>query len=286
MFGFENVHWDKLSSGLLEEKCEYEYCLKTFEELRRSFPDFYEYQFYLFSCGKLKIPDSTNYPGKKVLIYLSDESGAIPDKSICDSFLAIFKVYLDESKVKDISNLYGFPLGYSAGVKMEEVKAFDKRTNNVFFSGNLNKRRLLLYYKCLQISGVRFPYFLLRILFYHHYLKNVTIKYLFKHKLNKFDNVLADHSIVRFTDAFKSGMDIHTYSKMLDNTKIVLSPRGFVSSECLRLYEALKMGCIVISEKLPDCEYYKNSPILQVDGWEHIDTLINQLLSDEKSYRR
>ena len=64
-------------------------------------------------------------------------------------------------------------------------------------------------------------------------------------------------------------------------SKIVLCPKGFHSTECFRHYEALKQGCIVISEKLSDSYLYNNSPIIQLDNWNGIRKIVNDLLQDE-----
>jgi hypothetical protein len=47
-----------------------------------------------------------------------------------------------------------------------------------------------------------------------------------------------------------------------------------------RLYEAMKWGCVVISEELPQREYYKNIPIIQVKNWRDGLRIANELIVD------
>ena len=85
-------------------------------------------------------------------------------------------------------------------------------------------------------------------------------------------------SIIIFNKKFKEGFSVHEYGEVLAESKIVFSPKGFDSSECFRLYEAMRAGCIVISERLPDIEFYKDSPIIQIDDWEEGLTIAKRLL--------
>lgn len=75
-------------------------------------------------------------------------------------------------------------------------------------------------------------------------------------------------------------MNTHEYAEILADSKIILSPRGFFNTECFRFYEALRQGCIVITEKLPVTDYYHSENYIEVDSWNNIDHLIPTLLGD------
>ena len=67
---------------------------------------------------------------------------------------------------------------------------------------------------------------------------------------------------------------------MTANSKIIISPRGFFSPECYRTYEAMREGCIVVTERLPKVPYYDSGiPLIQVDNWRNIKAIINKILS-------
>nr|GFD58552.1 hypothetical protein [Tanacetum cinerariifolium] len=54
---------------------------------------------------------------------------------------------------------------------------------------------------------------------------------------------------------------------------------GSVADECFRHYEAMKAGCIIVSERLPDNPFFSDSPIIQVANWEEGDAAIKKLLA-------
>lgn len=69
------------------------------------------------------------------------------------------------------------------------------------------------------------------------------------------------------------------YSNRLMDSKIVLVPRGS-SLETFRLFEAMRYGSIAICENLPQRWYYQNLPALPIDRWNHLESLVLELLSD------
>jgi hypothetical protein len=69
------------------------------------------------------------------------------------------------------------------------------------------------------------------------------------------------------------------YSQSMMQTKICCAPRG-TSIETYRLYEAMRYGCIIISEPLPPHWFYQGAPILQVANWTELNTLLPRLLSN------
>lgn len=69
------------------------------------------------------------------------------------------------------------------------------------------------------------------------------------------------------------------YSTTLMNTKICLAPRGS-SPDTMRLFEGLRYGCVVIADRLPSTWFYRKAPIVMVDDWRSIDTVVTDLLSD------
>jgi hypothetical protein len=90
---------------------------------------------------------------------------------------------------------------------------------------------------------------------------------------NKYPN-----SYIRFTNGFMRGLDFKEYAEYIRNSKIVLTPHGSVVEECFRHYEAMKCGCIIVSERLPDNYFFSGSPIIQIDDWKEGDKIIKELL--------
>jgi hypothetical protein len=151
----------------------------------------------------------------------------------------------------------------------QKVKNLAERQIKVFFSGNLNKGRVALY-KLLSQSGI--PDII------YGYLMKV-----FKRVPSLIKRDFSDRfpsSYLHFTNGFKKGLHPEKYTEMLYNSQIVLCPKGFLRAETYRHFEAMRAGCVIISEKLPDTYLYRNSPIIQVDSWQEGVAVVEKLLND------
>jgi len=80
-------------------------------------------------------------------------------------------------------------------------------------------------------------------------------------------------------DAGEQVLDAEGYSTQMMDSKICLVPRG-TSLETFRYFEALRYGCVLVTERLSQRWFYHNSPAVQVNSWSELPTLIEQLLSD------
>lgn len=79
------------------------------------------------------------------------------------------------------------------------------------------------------------------------------------------------NNYIKFTSGFNGqggGLNYNEYIKLLTNSKIILCPKGYLSSETFRHYEAIKSGSIVITERLPKTYFYKNAPYIEVNNWK------------------
>jgi hypothetical protein len=74
--------------------------------------------------------------------------------------------------------------------------------------------------------------------------------------------------------------DAKSYSEKLMNAKICLVPRG-TSYETFRFFEALRYGCIVVTEALPSRWFYEGSPAIQITDWNELETILEKLLKDQ-----
>jgi hypothetical protein len=74
-------------------------------------------------------------------------------------------------------------------------------------------------------------------------------------------------------------MDAETYSRHMVDTKICLVPRG-TSLETFRFFEALRAGCVIISDPLPSRWFYDGSPAIILDDWQALPNLIDRVLDD------
>lgn len=72
-------------------------------------------------------------------------------------------------------------------------------------------------------------------------------------------------------------LDAETYSRRMMDTKICLVPRG-TSPETFRFFEALRYGCVLITERLPSRWFYDGSPAIQLDDWRDLPATVDALL--------
>lgn len=203
------------------------------------------------------------------------------------SFICVFKTHL-RGKNEKYSHLYSYPLGIPYKIEELPIVPIGERKYNVFYSGNLNKNRVSFYealargrwsikrmivIPILKLAG-RYEY--------DKRLRNLSLRLkslVFRIGATDFDDVF-DSSYIKFTRSFEAGLNPHEYAEILADSKIILSPRGFFNTECFRFYEALRQGCIVITEKLPVTDYYHSENYIEVDSWNNIDHLIPTLLGD------
>lgn len=69
------------------------------------------------------------------------------------------------------------------------------------------------------------------------------------------------------------------YSELLGNTRVCLVPRGN-SPETFRYFEALRAGCVVVCETLPEHWFYREAPVLRLRRWSDLPELLRPYLAD------
>lgn len=221
---------------------------------------------------------------KNVLFWIGDEEGYIPSDEIFQRFSFIFKVHLNNQgalKVVDGINLYKkglyhFPLLTIDNVPELPVISFDKRKYDLYYCGNLNKNRLPLYLS-LNPSPKFYEYIINFLLRYKLKGGNRLFEYVYEGKTFDFSNHYKK-SYLQFYSGFNKGDSYDIYAYLLQNSKVVLSPCGFYSTECFRFYEAMRQGCIVITEQLPHVFCYKDAPCIIIDSWKNLP----KILADKK----
>ena len=69
------------------------------------------------------------------------------------------------------------------------------------------------------------------------------------------------------------------YTEIMADTKIALAPRGS-SIQTSRYYEAMRQGCVVISDRLPPHWFYAGSPAIELDDWSNLEAVVRALAAD------
>jgi len=225
----------------------------------------------LLFCSKTQFHTKQRRAKKKILIYISDESGEVP-YHLSPYYYVIFKIHLQLDKFC-VNNIFNFPLGCVNDVPGLPIIPIIERKYNVFFSGSLNNWRLLLYYYLL-FGDIPCGVIRKGIRYFSNIdlTRRLLIKITFDHKYPS--------SYIRFTNGFLRGLSAQVYGETIADSKIVLCPKGFQFAECYRHYEAMRAGCIIISEKLPPTFFYKDSPIIQISNWKEGLNIARELISD------
>lgn len=175
------------------------------------------------------------------------------------------------------TNIYPVPLGYATQIE-QPFKPFRERSTDVFFAGSLSHkvpsrwspRRLLRSPKEVSRES----------------MVEALRRFEATHPSYQTSLFLADgftpHAIRwgRFDPTKMLSPEI--YSAAMMDTKICMVPRG-TSLETFRYFEALRFGCITITEVLPDFWFYHGAPSISVNRWADLGGVLETLLADEEA---
>jgi hypothetical protein len=249
----------------------------SLEERMRS--DFHRFTFVVhrWSYHEKKGAHIELQPGDatKVLIVLADEREVFPAGDF-SSYRAVFRAY--GVPPGGVSRIFPFPIGYLNAAGSTDATPFDQRTINLFFSGYLNRNRIDLYKQFRPVWWLP-----KRNLPQHRYVREIARRAV--EKLTKERVFPVPNGRIAFTEWFGKGLPPDEYAKTLANTKIAICPPGFISNETIRHWEAMRLGCVVISAPLPPNRFYKDSPIIQLKDWSELKPLIAELMADSARLR-
>lgn len=233
----------------------------TFVVHRRSFGEFAGKPIQLDPGG----PD-------RVLIVIADEREVFPCEEF-RSYRAVFRAY--GAPEGGASGVHVFPVGYLNAAGLAEPVEFGQRRISVFFSGYLNRNRLDLYKQFRPVWWLP-----KRNLSKNKYVREVARRAIEKlTKERSFPDAIPEGQIA-FTEWFGKGLAPDEYARTLADTKIAICPPGFESHETIRHWEAMRLGCVVISAPLPPNRFYKDSPIIQLEDWSELKPILARLLEN------
>lgn len=199
-------------------------------------------------------------PRKKLVLCIGDESPRA-DYPFLNEVDLVFRMYLPENQR---GKIYHVPVGPSHHFAPSPLVPFAERPHNVFFSGNLHLGRAGLYRALTRLPDW-LPFAVL------HRLKKVLGE--------RFDGAFPN-SIVRFSTGFHNGIAPEDYARMLGESKIVLCPPGVENPETMRHFESASLGCVVVTEALPDVAVYRNAPFVVLASWRELRATVARLLAE------
>ena len=163
------------------------------------------------------------------------------------------------------NNVFPFPLGYFRQSDLPVIPILE-RIYDVSFVGsvrNSSNQKHARYFDFLKSP------------------KTLSRQAMVK-SLDKWENCNRYKTDIHLTSQFPNAdkpPEVPNYSEKLMNTKICLSPRG-TSLETFRYFEALRYGCVLISEPIPSHSFYRDSPAIYLNNWDKLPYLLNSLLEN------
>ena len=235
-------------------------------ELSKLLKNFDDYLFCEYDSDDFNIPAVRFHDHKnKVLMWRAGEKKLHQIKEVKQYFTHVFaNYYWDEDGVTSI------PLGYNNYFDKNEVPV-NERNYDISFIGALNNHRIPV---ASEITGIH------RYLISYGLYKNPekTLRF-----LNNFcDWTKKSQGKYFFTWEFNTGISSEHYCNILLHSKIALAPKGWINTETFRMYEAMKYGCVVVADVLPERNYYKNIPVIQVENWKDGFKQIRGMLKNKK----
>ena len=80
-------------------------------------------------------------------------------------------------------------------------------------------------------------------------------------------------------ESLSRAAQFNSYSQKMINSRICLAPRGSMA-ETFRLYEGLRAGCLVITNRIPDEPFLHGAPVIQIDHWKELPALLKKYARD------
>jgi len=155
------------------------------------------------------------------------------------------------------------PLGYHSQVEIPQ-KSMAERKLDISFAGNIKHPVPVTSYRYWLSTSK----FLTRTQLYQEleYLKET----------GRWNIYLQESHASQFAGAAEVNQ---TYSELMMDTRICVSPRGSIA-ETFRSYEGLRAGCLVVGNRVPKSSFLASAPILVVDHWKELESILDQYARD------
>lgn len=209
-----------------------------------SWERFSDYRWLIFSRQHQREQVKTELDEKTVLFYMSNEDGTLPE-----FYPEVGHVFTpDLNRWPAPENVRMIPLGCNGDVPEAPWIPMQARTLDVFFSGQVLPQRSPFIMQAIQLLYDLQPHLELQ-------------------------------AQIQLTPRFRSGLSPEQYSQTLMNSKICLIPPG-ISPITLRLFEAMRAGCMLITHELPPFWYLQGLPRIEMPSdWVGLSETVLSLLS-------
>lgn len=185
-----------------------------------------------------------------------------------------FSYSLYQVRHKRPPRIYDIPLGYSNQVDLP-IQPILERSTDVFFAGSVVHRprpkRSLKYW-------LKTPKTLSRAQMLANLDRIKAVRPEMNIELSITGGFIISYDPTRSSDA-------KSYSEKMMDTKVCLVPRG-TAFETFRFFEAMRYGCVIITETLPSRWFYDGSPAIQVKDWREMQAVLDTVLNDRELLER
>lgn len=180
-----------------------------------------------------------------VLFYIANEDGTLPD--FAADVGAVFTPDLPPQRLN--ARRHVIPLGCSGDVPEPAWIPFAERGLDVFFSGQVLPQRGPFIRQAIQL-------------------------------LFDLQPQLERQAEILLTPRFRSGLAPEAYARKLMDSRIALIPPGF-SPITLRMFEAMRSGCVLFANRLPPFWYLDGLPRVEMPpDWYGLGQTVLALLAD------
>lgn len=164
-------------------------------------------------------------------------------------------------------SIFNIPIGY-ANQEDLPLKPFRERTHDLYFSGSVSNRE---YSRHSPQHWFRTP---------KDVARTSMVEAMQTLKEQRSDlTVEIDVRSSYVPQSEGEAQSERSYSDMMMDTRICPVPRG-TQLETPRLFEALRYGCVVVTEPLPDRWYTRGLPCVVVHDWAEMPAVVSDLVDD------
>jgi hypothetical protein len=157
------------------------------------------------------------------------------------------------------------PLGYARQQDLP-VKPLAERRHLIWFAGSLHNAqagRFAIYPRLANLPKLR--------------ARQRMVAALEKLQKNRPDWPIA----LQVNHTYQPGAAVSgdDYAQRIMDTKICVVPRG-TTLETHRFFEAMRAGCVVIAQDLPDFWFYRTAPVTRLRQWDELEATVERLLAE------
>lgn len=261
-----NIHYDSGSDIIPEKNSELPYISSILQEVKILLNEkFEEYEFQIFASNKHTNIIPINKEKKNILIFIFN-SFDFNILNLESKYFLILKSFLKNYGTK---KLIGIPVGSPLLDNINPNTPILKRRYNYSFIGTYHTYLAPFFIQFCELKYLPQPLAISA-------LSNKKIRHFFEKKIHRKQKEKG--AFILFSN---EGLSDAIQADIICQSKIILCPKGENSAETAQHIQALKAGSILISDPLPDHDFYQSDCIIQVENWNDLLSMLPLILKNE-----